>query len=330
MEQVTGLLVAQNAFGPQDKYFSEESKFDGKKLLLKDPYKTVYGKLAVNCKVFGESGLLFKVERQCDLINLVDLVIPSKFPINTLIKKIDVYFGGQRMDVLYVTEDIETQIRTNAAIFNRTLSTIGDKTFIPLAMAPFHANNVVFPSSLHHELTISVDLGKQFNPEEIKEDIELYAHKYTVSNRNEFFTEPHEFITIQNQYTGVDQIKKGVNEIKLSYNHPVYLIYLWGFDKSKVTNVRLLVNTAVLIDASVAVLEHQKACRGFGHVEPLMLFLSDKNPGEHTFSTVNFSRIDSSWIEITTEQESANVHCVGLNIQPLRYSQGLVGLAFSK
>lgn len=327
-----GLLTALHAFGAQDKWFSD-SAFDGKKqLLANQQYKSAYGKLDAERKVSGH-WLNFTVSRQCDLINKVDLVIPSKFYINNVIRKIEVTFGGQRIDVLSVAEDIETQIKTNAIIFKRTISTIGDKTFIPLVMAPFHDNNLVFPSSQWHRLVIMVQLQKDFfdkHPDQSFNDFELYGHRYMVGDKTKLFDYGHEFITVQNQYSGAEPLKKGINSIKLNYNHPVYLIYLWGFDKSKVQHVRLLLDGVTFLDASIADLEHQKACRGFAHVKPLMLFLSENDPGEHTKTTVNFSRIDQAILEIDTLEESAPMYGVGLNIQPLRYSQGMVGLVFSK
>lgn len=331
--QLNGIVAALKAYGLQDKWLDDPSKFDGKKLLLRDQiYKTTYAKLDATRTVLTQSlTLCFHIQRQCDLINMLDLVIPSQYSINSVIRKIEVEFGGQRMDIMSVSEDIETQIKTNAALFGRTISHFDDMTFIPLTLAPLHANNLVFPSAKYHDLRIYVQLQPSFFKENQGKDIELYGCQYIVSDRYKLQTDAHDFITVQNQYTGAEVLKKGINRIKLNFNHPVYVIYFWGFEKDKVKKVRLLLNNAVFFEGSAAVLAHQKACRGFSHVDPMMLFLSEEDPGQPTKTTVNFSRIDNPILEIETEQEDETpVYVVGLNLQPLRYSCGMVGLVFSK
>lgn len=305
------------------------SKFNGKKGLLGDQqYRTVYGKLDTICEKTTDQ-LIFKIQRQCDLINMIDLVIPSKYPINSLIRKIEVCVDQYTVDMLSASEDIETQLKTNALIFKREISTVGHQTFIPLCMAPFHSNNLVFPSTTYQELSIVIHLQpKDKDKDKDTENIEFYCNKYVVGKKNDLFDNYHDFITVQSQYTGAQRLQKGLNKINLELNHAVYLIYLWGFDKSKVNNVRLLLNGNVFLDASAAALEHQKTVRGYGKVEPLILFISEDDPGEQSRCAINFTLIESCILEIDTEEESAPLYCVGLNLQPLCYGKGQMGLRY--
>jgi hypothetical protein len=77
--------------------------------------------------------------------------------------------------------------------------------------------------------------------------------------------------------------------------------------------------------------ERKKASMGFSRVDPAIIFLSEDPPGTCTHCSVNFSRIDNPYLEIETEEEgTVPVYIVGLNMQPLRYMSGMVGLVFSK
>lgn len=43
-------------------------------------------------------------------------------------------------------------------------------------------------------------------------------------------------------------------------------------DKTKIRNIKLLLNTATLYDGHVFALEHIKASYGYGNVDPIMMF----------------------------------------------------------
>lgn len=384
MDNTTGMMTALSLKGAQDKYMKASPElFDcRRKSYMKGTYQTMYKildteKKLVNNKLTGNYQIEFKVERTCDLINMIDLVIhnPANLSLNDLIKSVTVEIGGQRMDRLGVTSDIETQIRTNATIFNRVVSTINGSTFIPLVIAPLHDNNLISPSAIVYDIVIIVELNRsltnnQYEKEvlkhntahdfftgsrssiysninldidklktkeetQIQEDsilnkIDLYGNIYYLDTpeRKILFSNSEEFITIQNQYTGVEKLKKGVNKIVLNYNHPLYLMYFWGFDKTKVKNVQLTLNGCAMYDGPIEALEHHKQQRGLSHAEPTFIFFSPDAFNVPTGSSVNFSRIDRAHLVIETEEENADIHIVGLNMQPLRMMSGMVGLAF--
>lgn len=385
----SGILTALSAKGHQDTYMEASSKlFDcHQKDYMKGTYQTMYKILdteqkLVKSKLTNNFQLEFNIKRTCDFINMVDIAIhnPDNLSIHELITSVTVEIGGQRMDRMGVTPDIETQIRTNAAIFNRVVTTVNGTTFIPLTMAPLHEHNLISPSALkYHDVKIIVELNEKFvnspvskggvgksntahsfftggkyssvysevdeleeieqgtqsenrKKDAIMKKIVLYGNVYYLDDpeRKILYENSDEFITIQNQYTGSEKLKKGVNTIKLHYNHPVYMMYFWGFDKTKVKNVKLTLEGHSMYDGPIEPLEHHKNQRGLGHVEPTFIFFSPDKFNVPTGSSVNFSRMDYPRLMIETEEEDADIHIVGLNMQPLRMMSGMAGLAFSK
>lgn len=323
--------------GLQDKRVcNSPDMFDAKRQFLKErDYQVVYTKINTNKQWSTKPNCLrFDVEKTCDLINMIDLVVDNKdgIPINSFLRKIEVTYAGHRMDILNVNEDIETQIRTNASLFGRQLNIINGKMFIPLAMAPFHENNLVFPSTVHHQLTIYVDLHE--NVGVTLADVDIYGNMYHLNeyDRDMLHRNSHEMVTTQNQYMGVETMCKGLNCFKISYNHPVYMMYFWGFDKAKVKNVRLVLdNDNVFFEGPIEALEHVKMVRGQHDVEPVTLFFSPDKVGAQTKSSINFSRIDNAYLEIETDQEGETpVYIVALSMQTFRYCSGMVGFVYSK
>jgi hypothetical protein len=271
-------------------------------------------------------------QRNCDAINHVDIALynPLKNCVDELIESIETEVGGQRIDRLEC-DDIETQINTNCAIYggNREITQIGDKLFIPLIMAPFHENNLIMPSAEYHKLTITIKFVESYDSQ-----IDLFAKQYYLNTpqRVEFFKQPHTFITYQNQCSHFNALNNsGTNIFALNYNHPVYLIYFWGFDKTKVTNIRVSFNNYDYYNGGIEELEYMKKCKGLEKVEPVIIFFSQENLYKQSRDTINFSRIDYAKLIIsTTETEEKPVYIVGQNLQPIRYMSGMYGLAFSK
>ena len=356
-------MYAIKAKGAQDKYMETSNMhlFDASKMLLGDDmYQIVYGEIPCECTykiVTNTTGdnydkayqatqsyerIIFKIQRECDLMNMLDFVIPNpeKLSLNKMIKKITCEFGGQIMDNI-CTEDIETHIKTNCALFKRQLNHINGKTFVPLTLAPLHSNNLCLPSSVHHECKISIDVYTDIDVTKCK----LYGNMYflnTMQSSN-LKEKNFEYVTVQNQYCGVEKMQQGRNVFKVNFNHPVYLMYFWGFDKTKVTNIKFTfmihslydgpiepLEHLKLYDGPIEPLEHLKLSKGYD-VEPVVMFFSHDMVGTSTKSSINFSRIDEARLIIETEQEGTfPFYMVGLNMQPFAHRNGLVGLVYSK
>lgn len=330
-------MIALVAVGHQDAYTKgNPTLFDARKLLLgSDRHSVTYSKLPVIAKkgktYDGSSRTVWimQVSRSCDLIGHVDLVIrnPDAKPVSRLVRSVEVILGGHRIDKLY---NLDVTVDTNCALFrnSRRINHINGLTFVPLEMAPFHETDLVFPSAKYHDLEIVVELEQ-----DDADPIELYANRYYLNNdgRRRLSDSAHCFVTVQNQYRGPDKVVAGVNRVRLNFNHPVHLIYFWTMQI--VRHVRLLLNEKVFFDGPVEVLVNFKAAKGFANVKPHIIFFN-QGPitGHDVFGTVNFSCIDDPILEIETATDSTEgeLHVVGLNLQPLRYAGGMVGLVFSK
>jgi hypothetical protein len=332
-----GVLMALNAFGPQDNYMALAMHFDARKLLLRGRYQSVYSKLDVEMKAKSPGTLVFTLlPRSTDLVNEVDLAIPNPggAPLEALIAGIRVEVGGCRIDEIVDDVDLETHVRANCALMygpgKRSISHINGTTFVPLAMAPFHESDLVRPSTPKHNVCVIVTLKQQPCDVDSTAGWTLYGQRYFLSGpeRTIALGKPHEFVTTQNQRSRPGDAL-GRNAVHLRFNHPVDLIYFWGFDKAKVRNVALRLNGHDYYDGSLEALEHAKRARGFGDVEPAVMFFSQSRFDERPRGAIDFSRIDHAALYIVTDQAGdVPLHVVGLNRQPLMHKHDMYGVAY--
>lgn len=328
-ETIEGAMIAVVAKGAQDVFMEgHDDTFDVRSKLLNGVYQMVYGKFdtLTTQTIHEKDGTLvtsFDIEQgQWDLINMVDLVVfnPKQLKSGDYIKRIFVEIGGQRID--YMTcGDIDTMINTNCVLFDRKMSHIHDKTFIPLVVAPFHQNNLIRIRNMQHGIRIVVELKQDM-------EMELYGRKYitNVTSKSE------NFITVQNQYTGCEKLRKGVNTFRLNFNHPMFLIYFWGFDKTKVKNITLRLQRAGdFYNGPIEALEHFKY-NHMGHdVDPVVMYFAHTGYFQPTKCSVNFSRLDYIDLIIETdEEEERDVYIIGHNMQVMQCASGMYGMRFSK
>ena len=206
---------------------------------------------------------------------------------------------------------------------------INGKTFIPLVMAPFHENDLISPGLEFAELFISVSFHNTacFNS---MDEVQIYGNQYFLDTpaRKSDLVKSYGFITVQNQFTGSTPFVNGKNTIPLNFTNILYLIYFWGFDKTKVTNVHLTFDGSTFYDGPLEPLEHKKLSRGYD-VEPAMIFFSPDQVHAPSKSSTNFSRIDNPISTITSDEVDASmIHIVGLSIEPICVRNGRVGFLF--
>jgi hypothetical protein len=325
-----GGLIPLTTKGPQDDYMmnkKDDNLFNIKKNLLQD-YHVLYHKIPIDLKWKSKNILNIIIKKNCDLINHLDLMFNKIVDINTTIKSIEVLIGGQRFDILNVL-DLDTQIRTLCKIFNRSIKVINNKTFIPLIMAPFYDTNLIVPTLEYHEIIICI----VFYEEQDKNiDINLYGNTYflNIDNYKYIKNNGYEMITIQNQYLGEKNLIKGINSLNLYFNHPMYLIYLWGFDKAKVKNIKIEFNKINYYDGSIEALQNFQYNKELQEMDPLIIYFSQEKVGTPTISSVNFSRIDTAKIIIDTDEENCDIYIVGLNMQVVKFCNEMYGLVYSK
>jgi hypothetical protein len=330
--------MALCAKGVQDQYMNGDPKmFDARLQFLTGMHQFSYQKIEVKTTDRNKNRFSYLFKRVCDLVNRIDLVLPNpnKLPLNKIIKCIETEVGGQRLDKIgssCESFDIETLIKTDCALFKRKISHINGKTFVPLSMAPIYDHNMIQPSCKYHDFKINIEYTQEYVQDyEFVKNVELYGNIYYLDTheRRKLMNEGHSFITIQHQYTGLEKLVCGHTAFRLNFNHPVYLIYFWGFDKSKVRNVKICLNGHDFYNGPAEPLEHYKLSRGYD-VEPMMFFFSQEDFHVPTKCTVNFSRIDSAQLYIQSDQrEPTDVYIVGLNLQPIRFMNGMMGALYS-
>ena len=311
-------LVAQ---GAQDIFMQQKDIYYNMSDVITNNhrYQRVFSKLDFTKKTCNEknTNYILTVNRTCDFINNLTLMIQN--PEN--IEEISVLYGGQRFDRAFSWE----QLQINMKIFKQKWSCNGDNYMIPLCISPFYSHLLAQPSTQHHKLEIYVNFKQKYTG-----PIELYANMFYFIERKKLYNE-HEFVSFQTQYTGEEKLVKGVNKFKLHYNHPVCLLYFYGFDKSKIKNIKFILDNNIYYNGTIHELDHIKENYGYGDIDATMLiFAIPQKPHEIKNGTINFSRIDYPEIEIETDEDEADFHIFGLTVQAIRYSSGMYGVVFSK
>lgn len=352
-----GAVVALTHKGHQDKWMEENHTDHGRRyfnahaqLIGDKRYHVTYAELkSVNTWKNDKRTLVLTVKPTCDLINEVDIHLPIIRPpgnaldrsLNETLERIDVYYGGFRIDALN-TDDIDMQLRMNCDIWKRkiTFNEHDDTVVIPLLMAPFYATNLVFPSTSYHDLKIEITFrGRYLDHPRIRSILTsndrfltLYANAYYLneSDHDVLYNQQHHIVTFQNQFTGKEMLKKGENIVKFLFNHPMYLIYCWGFNMRKVKNVKVLLEDKTYYDGPIAPLIHKQRQRGISREGVLTIFFSPDDVGTPTMSSANFSRLDKACLVIDTDEDHDMINVIGINMQPMMYINGMVGLVYAK
>lgn len=300
--------------------------------------------------------MTFSLRRTCDWFNAVEIALPNPgnaFGFNSMVGRVETEVGGQRIDALNMTSDLEAQVETNFAIMNpaergrrRAIAHLNGTTFVSLAMAPFYKTNVTQPGTQFHEFKVYVNFCDEYAEsmgcDVLSQKVSLFANKYY----HRYLDDPSqnmEQMTFQNQFTGEQFCKTEYGDAdgdpgprivcRLSYNHPVSALYFWGVDKSHIREVKVYERDVVLFESVIDALEHYKVSKGI-HVDPVVFFFCDADsvalPGA---PSLNFSRLDDARLVITLVpqcERSYTVNVGGINKQIIRHAAGMCGLRFSK
>lgn len=332
-----GAILALFCYGAQNKTMNAlpEIAYDAK--LMFSRYQFVYRKIEViEINSRNENEICFLIKRsQCDLINQLDLYITQDTytPLFQIINNIQIESGGQRIDHVINQE----QYDMNCIVFNRKPSHINNKSIYPIVMSPFHENNLVRPSTEYHDLILRIEFR------EMPCDVLFFGNIYQLDleDREKF----HSSYRLDNIIIGSCISKSHLKNKTMNgeqnvltysvdcFNHPMYFTYYYGFDKSKVTNIKLILNGyGVFYDGPIEALEYYKHKRGFKDAEPMMIFYSEDKFDKRPKSILNYSRLDSVLLEITTTQspDEINLWYGGYNAQVISYRNGLTSLMFSK
>ena len=262
---------------------------------------------------------------QCDFINTVDLIIDGEHELYS----VETEIAGMRTDILF-RPHLTSAI--NATLFNGSESqcpkTVPGKTVIPLVMAPFYKNNLIKARGIWHEILVVV---KFMEPSlSTLPKTELWGNLAFCPTGYQLADSGYRMITYQTECTGAEILKKGANRFKLHFNHPCHVIYVIGLDKSKVTNIKLLLSNddkdVAYMDCTMEQLEYSKR----HDLDAIVLYLCREPFFEKSMSTLNFSRIDNPYLTITTEQDDEpEIHINSIHSMPLVYNDGLYGYVFA-
>lgn len=137
------------------------------------------------------------------------------------------------------------------------------------------------------------------------------------------------FVTSQVQMCE-DKVGPGTTRVPLYLNHPITQLACWGPERDKLTRVILKLNGHTFIDKSREVLEYEQQELMQVLCKAWVLFLSDKDYYERHHCGVNMSRIDNVKLILHTSQEvTTDLHVLGVNLNTVQISSGMLGMKFA-
>jgi hypothetical protein len=191
-------LSSSNSNGDSERPdLTHEGLYDIRRDVLKREHVWNYGKLDAEVKIgtsrlWGGKSMTFRLKRTCDWFNGVELALPNpgkEFGFNSMINRVETEVGGMRLDLLNMSSDLEAQVETQFAILNpaerrrrAAISHVHETTFVSLAMAPFHNQNLTQPGMPYHEFKVTVhfcdDYVVSLFMRDLLEKVELFGNKY--------------------------------------------------------------------------------------------------------------------------------------------------------
>jgi hypothetical protein len=328
--------LKEKYYGAQDKYLSSEkvknnyddfhSNFNNNDYIILGCPKLCCEKICIKKELSEVDEKFFfecKILQKWDFIEDIRLIIKKQKDIEYEFGEFTFLIAGMRINRTYDKEQLNV-----LNFINRKQIIENEDTII----IPFSLINDILPvvRLYHHPTSICFNIICKKTDVEIGEPyIEIHGKSYGMWRRaietyNNFFYSDNKII--QNQYTGENTINKGVNNIKLHFNHPIFLIYFYGIDKTKIKNIKLLFNEETVYDSSTNIISP------LDNDDKTFIHFSNEFNFDKLYEneTVNFSRIQTPILVIDTDQDSGFVNIVGLNYGILRTNSGMAGLSFSK
>jgi hypothetical protein len=300
----------------------------------------------------------------------VSIVIKKQKGIEYQLCELELSIGKQRIVRLHDA----TQVNVFNSLYGKKIIEDEETMVIP---CPFI--NISMFKFTHHEVQLYFSMFyKKKNESDscIEPEIEIHGTNYYLNidqflrlvKEPSYWAEQNRIIqsqcVLERNSKREHPIQKGINRIHLRYNHPIFLIYFYGIDKSKIKNIKLTFGTYakdsseriedVVYDSSVSLrftpgnlscgkesTFHSDSAlvhglidqEGFdGNNDATFLYFSNKFNFDDLYAneTINFSRVYEPVLVIDTEQEIGVLCTVGLNYGIGRTMSGMYGLAFSK
>ena len=121
-------------------------------------------------------------------------------------------------------------------------------------------------------------------------------------------------------------IKNVINTYNLDEcTNPSSMLYFWGFDKSKVKNIKLQLDSySYYYDGSIDSLEYRKQSLGYT-CDPVVMFFTTEKLTEYPQGTLNLYGMEKAQLIIETDQEeTSNFYLVNIGARGLVYDKGMI------
>jgi len=210
---------------------------------------------------------------------------------------------------------------------------------------PFFMNMIPLAKLHKSQIVFCIEIKNEYAG--YLQNVELYGKKYTLKDNNmrhSLIQEQKEYMIIQTQLMS-ESIKSGVCSYCLPFNHPVFLLYFSGIDKTKIKNITLMFDNKIIFNKNND--EHDDTTEIFyddttkifykdnynGIESNIIIFGDDFNKNNlYLNSTKNFSTIDKAILKIYTDEINADseINISVMNYNTLYYASGKAGLTFSR
>ena len=302
-------------------------------------YRKLYVKRTMKCSYVENGNVLqydFEKNNEYHMIQMVDIHIKNEknHEIDEIINGLECYFGGYMIDKISVKEDFKTQLQTCAILYEREIRTINNVTIVPFVLSPFHKTNITEPSTKYHTLQIRIRTPQNEIAQKIFDDcddlISIWGTTYTFLYDDYIpLKDNYSMNVYQQQYTGKDKLVKGINNITLNFVYPLYCIYFWGCDMTKIQNVRLMIDGSEYCNMTISELRDIQYKLGYCNTHVCMIFFSSMKMSDEKYGCDSFNHTSYNKLIITTEQDESDIYIVAVVIHPMLFVNGYVGLCYN-
>lgn len=249
---------------------------------------------------------------KCKSVGNLVLELPEDISLSD-ITKVSIIINGTYFDTIFGIENLEILCLT----LNRELD-ITSKYF-PLVCCPFYENNIV---PVPHSMVLKVEYkfgNKDIFPSNLKAYADLYfleeifEESYSKEKITTNFTD---LLTCQSQQYECSIIKNVINQqYVLNFNHPGQCIALYGLDKNRISNVKLMQNGDIV---QFTQLEHPK----------FYILRLDSHPNFSNGCRVVFDYDGSNHCNDGSNNNSDTLKILGINYNVVRFSDLGIGMAY--
>jgi len=317
----------------------------------------------VTCQISRNGDLIHRMYLQTTFAAMTGL---DTYTGLKMVKSVELEIGGQRIDKqygdwMYIWNELSLGVgkRTgyDVMVGSAAFTTAGQVLYVPLEFWFCRNPGLALPliALQYHEVKVNIEFSTLAECGTISGSTVTAATGSIASSslwvdyifldtdeRRRFAQLSHEYLIEQLQYTGEETVTaSSANKVKLNFNHPVKeLVWVTQDATDSDFGSYVAVSTAKLqLNGHDRFAE--RAGRYFSAVQPYQHhenIPSGKNinvysfalkPEEHQPSgTLNFSRIDSAVLQLTTGAATrARIYAVNYNV--LRVMSGMGGLAYS-